>query len=98
MHIIFVGIILRYKLISGAFMNENLGEKQIAIKLSDNYISRLDDLAKRGHTNRRQLMLNFIKIWLNELKEINKVNYLENYGENGGRSTYRFLCKRYCRE
>jgi hypothetical protein len=56
-------------------MNENLGEKQIAIKLSEKYISRLDDLARRGHTNRRQLMLNFIKIWLNELKEVNKANF-----------------------
>jgi hypothetical protein len=56
-------------------MIENLVEKQIAIKLSENYISRLDDLARRGHTNRRQLMLNFIKIWMNELKEINKANF-----------------------
>jgi len=55
-------------------MIENLVEKQIAIKLSENYISRLDDLAKRGHTNRRQLMLNFIKIWMDELKEVNKAN------------------------
>jgi hypothetical protein len=56
-------------------MIENLVEKQIAIKLSENYISRLDDLARRGDTNRRQLMLNFIKIWLNELKEINKADF-----------------------
>ena len=55
-------------------MIENLGEKQIAIKLSEKYISRLDDLAKRGKTNRRQLMVNFIKIWLDELKEVNKAN------------------------
>jgi len=56
-------------------MIENLVEKQIAIKLSENYISRLDDLAKRGNTNRRQLMVNFINIWINELKEINKANF-----------------------
>ncbi len=56
-------------------MIENLGEKQIAIKLSENYIFRLDDLAKRGHTNRRQLMVNFIKIWLDELKESNLANF-----------------------
>ena len=56
-------------------MIENLVEKQIAIKLSEKYISRLDDLARRGHTNRRQLMLNFINIWMNELKEINKANF-----------------------
>jgi predicted DNA-binding protein len=56
-------------------MIENLVEKQIAIKLSENYIFRLDDLAKRGNTNRRQLMVNFINIWINELKEINKANF-----------------------
>jgi hypothetical protein len=56
-------------------MIENLGEKQIAIKLSENYISRLDDLARRGNTNRRQLMVNFIKVWMDELKESNSVNF-----------------------
>jgi len=56
-------------------MIENLVEKQIAIKLSEKYISCLDDLARRGHTNRRQLMLNFIKVWLDELQEINKANF-----------------------
>lgn len=55
-------------------MNENLGEKQIAIKLSENYTFRLDDLARRGHTNRRQLMVNFISLWLNELKERSSAN------------------------
>ena len=56
-------------------MINNLGEKQIAIKLSENYIYRLDDLAKRGNTNRRQLMVNFIKVWLDELKETKSENY-----------------------
>ena len=56
-------------------MKENLDEKQVAIKLSENYISRLDDLARRGNTNRRQLMVNFIKIWLDELKESNLANF-----------------------
>jgi hypothetical protein len=56
-------------------MIENLDEKQVAIKLSENYISRLDDLARRGHTNRRQLMVNFIKIWFDELKESNSANF-----------------------
>lgn len=56
-------------------MIENLDEKQIAIKLSEKYISRLDDLAKRGHTNRRQLMHNFIKIWLEELYESSTANF-----------------------
>jgi|GEM_PF-1638723 len=56
-------------------MIENLDEKQVAIKLSEKYISRLDDLAKRGHTNRRQLMHNFIKIWLEELYESNSANF-----------------------
>jgi hypothetical protein len=56
-------------------MIENLIEKQIAIKLSENYISHLDDLAKRGKTNRRQLMVNFIKIWLDELRESNSANF-----------------------
>lgn len=56
-------------------MIENLVEEQIAIKLSENYISRLDDLAKRGHTKRRPLMVNFIKIWMNELKEGKKANF-----------------------
>jgi len=55
-------------------MNE-LGEKQIAIKLSEKYISRLDCLAKRGNTNRRQLMVNFIKLWLDELKATNSANF-----------------------
>lgn len=54
---------------------ENLDEKQVAIKLSEKNISRLDDLARRGHTNRRQLMLNFIKIWIDELRETSSVNY-----------------------
>jgi hypothetical protein len=56
-------------------MINNLGEKQIAIKLSENYISRLDDLARRGNTNRRQLMVNFIKVWMDELKESNSANF-----------------------
>ncbi|MCX5818776.1 MAG: hypothetical protein NT047_02520 [Deltaproteobacteria bacterium] len=53
----------------------DLDEKQIAIKLSEKYISRLDDLAKRGNTNRRQLMVNFIRIWLEELRESNSANF-----------------------
>lgn len=53
----------------------DIGEKQIAIKLSEKYISRLDALAKRGNTNRRQLMVNFIKIWLEELRESNSSNF-----------------------
>lgn len=56
-------------------MTENPGDKQIAIKLSEKYISRLDDLAKRGHTNRRQLMVNFVRIWMDELKESNSANF-----------------------
>jgi len=56
-------------------MTENPGDKQIAIKLSEKYISRLDDLAKRGHTNRRQLMVNFVRIWMDELKESSSANF-----------------------
>ncbi len=56
-------------------MNEHLLERQVAIKLSQNYISRLDDLARRGNTNRRQLMVNFIRIWLDEIKETNSANF-----------------------
>lgn len=56
-------------------MIENLDEKQVAIKLSETYISRLDDLARLGHTNRRQLMVNFIKLWLDELKETSSANF-----------------------
>jgi hypothetical protein len=52
-------------------MNERPSEKQIAIKLNEYYISQLDDLAKRGHTNRRQLMMNFIKLWMDELERSN---------------------------
>jgi len=58
-------------------MIENLVEQQIAIKLSENYILRLDDLARRGNTNRRQLMVNFIKIWMNELKESSSANFFQ---------------------
>lgn len=53
----------------------DLGEKQIAIKLSDKYASRLDDLANRGNTNRRQLMVNFIRLWMEELKESSSANF-----------------------
>ena len=53
----------------------DLGDKQIAIRLSEKYIARLDDLAKRGNTNRRQLMVNFIRIWLEELRESNSANF-----------------------
>ena len=53
----------------------DLGEKQIAIKLSEKYIARLDDLAKRGKTNRRQLMVNFIRLWMKELKESSSANF-----------------------
>ena len=53
----------------------DLGEKQIAIKLSEEYISRLDNLAKRGKTNRRQLMVNFIRMWMEELKESSSANF-----------------------
>lgn len=56
-------------------MNETTGEKQIAIKLSEKYVSRLDDLARRGHTNRSQLMGNFIKVWMDELLESNSANF-----------------------
>jgi hypothetical protein len=58
-------------------MIENLVEQQIAIKLSKNYKSRLDDLARRGNTNRRQLMFNFIKIWIDELKESSSANFFQ---------------------
>jgi hypothetical protein len=56
-------------------MIDSLNEKQIAIKLSEKYISRLDDLAKRGNTNRRQLMVNFIRMWMDELKESSSANF-----------------------
>lgn len=56
-------------------MNEHIFERQVAIKLSQNYVSRLDDLAKQGKTNRRQLMVNFIRIWLDEIKETNSANF-----------------------
>jgi predicted DNA-binding protein len=52
-------------------MSDSPSEKQIAIKLNEQYISRLDNLAKRGRTNRRQLMVNFIKLWLDELERSN---------------------------
>jgi hypothetical protein len=55
----------------------DLHEKQIAIKLSEKYISRLDDLAKRGNTNRRQLMVNFIRMWMDELKESSSANFFD---------------------
>lgn len=58
-------------------MNERPGEKQIAIKMNEGYISRLDNLARRGHTNRRQLMVNFIKIWLDELKRSGVANFFQ---------------------
>jgi hypothetical protein len=45
----------------------DLGQKQIAVKLSDKYISRLDDLVRRGGMNRSQLMVHFIRVWLQEL-------------------------------
>jgi hypothetical protein len=67
-------IILKYKRLRRRNMID-LGEKQIAIKLSEEYISRLDDLAKRGSTNRRQLMVNFIRLWMEELKESSSANF-----------------------
>jgi len=56
-------------------MVENAYEKQIAIKLNEKHISRLDNLAKRGNTNRSQLMVSFIRVWLNELRESTSAMY-----------------------
>lgn len=50
-------------------MTSHAEEKQIAIKLNDFLIGRLDSLAKRGSTNRTHLMLSFINLWLNVLEE-----------------------------
>lgn len=58
-------------------MDENLGDKQTAIKLGEKYIARLDDLAKLGNTSRRQLMMSFIKAWLNEFEEGKKAQYFK---------------------
>jgi hypothetical protein len=48
-------------------MTSNIDEKQIAIKLNDKLIERLDALAKLGGMNRSHLMLSFVNIWLNVL-------------------------------
>ena len=56
-------------------MAQSFDEKQISIRFSEVYKSRLDDLAKRGDTSRSQLMVNFIKIWLEELRESHSANF-----------------------
>jgi predicted DNA-binding protein len=49
-------------------MTSRIDEKQIAIKLNDNLIERLDSLAKRGGMNRSHLMLSFVDTWLSVLE------------------------------
>jgi metal-responsive CopG/Arc/MetJ family transcriptional regulator len=49
-------------------MTANIDEKQIAIKLNDDLIGRLDSLSKLGGMNRSHLMLSFVNIWLNVLE------------------------------
>jgi hypothetical protein len=54
-------------------------EKQIAVKLNDNFISRLDVLAKKGDMNRNHLMLSIINIWISVLEDSNSgLFYISN--------------------
>jgi hypothetical protein len=50
-------------------MIPRIDEKQIAIKLNDNFIGRLDVLAKKGDVNRNHLMLSFVNIWISALED-----------------------------
>lgn len=49
-------------------MTSYIDEKQIAIKLNDNLIGRLDSLAQLGDMKRSHLMLSLVNIWLNVLE------------------------------
>lgn len=52
-------------------MTPHMDEKQIAIKLDESLIGRLDVLAKSCGMNRNHLMLSFVNIWINVLEEAN---------------------------
>ena len=54
--------------------------KQIAVRLNESMISRLDHLAKLGSTNRHHLMLSLVSFWLNVLDEtkLARVFYIAN--------------------
>jgi hypothetical protein len=44
-------------------------ETQIAVRLNEYFINRLDGLARRGEMNRKHLMLSVVNIWLNVLEK-----------------------------
>lgn len=50
-------------------MTPDIEEKQIAIKLNDGLIGRLDSLADHGGLKRSHLMLSFVNLWLSVLEK-----------------------------
>jgi predicted DNA-binding protein len=57
-------------------MNEGEG-KPIPVKLSESFICKIDDLAKRGGISRHQLMKNFIRVGVEELGTMEKLGIIK---------------------
>ncbi len=52
-------------------------EKTISIKLNENWIERLDKLAKRGSVSRHQLMRNLIEVGIGGISVASKVGFFQ---------------------